>query len=501
MRNPPPEEIAKWPSPNYDDPDFQGNSIFVVCIAMISLSVILVAMRIYVRWRILHNMGLDDWLILISLLPAIGLTTSTLTGIRYGWGYHIWDNKPEWTSPSLQMSWTSQLLFVIAAVVSKLSMCWSFQRLSDSPKFSHILLISKSFILIWGIAFTFTTIFKCMPVHAYWGDVHTRSNFCVNESISLMVASVTNIVTDFWVTLLPIPILWRLRLPFRQRIILIVLMSLGLVACAAGIARVHYLEYTLFKTYDVTWEGYTIWLWTAVEIDLGIICCSIPPLRPLIRRHFPRILDTNESFGMATSFPGDSSDRDEDEERAGKITVPNPVKPHFTFDHKTPNSAASGGYHNTNNYDQKPNPMPRKEVSLSPISSPAHTTTRSSSNRFSPPPPSRHHPDDPHLSSPVPYSSLRSSAGSSYTMTPLIPHSSPALRYPASPVLSPTMTNESRRSGSVKYGGAFRGEMGWDERDGDGYGDGEGGRAGMRSYMAGRVYVPPGHRRQNHSGG
>jgi len=44
--------------------------------------------------------------------------------------------------------------------------------------------------------------------------------------------------------------------------------------------RVYYLHGTLEATYDITWEGY-IFLWTAVEVELGVTTSSLPPLLQL----------------------------------------------------------------------------------------------------------------------------------------------------------------------------------------------------------------------------
>jgi len=68
MRNPDPSIIAAWPKPNYVNPESQGHSFLVVGITMITICAIVVAMRIYVRWKILHNMGTDDWLVVVSLV-------------------------------------------------------------------------------------------------------------------------------------------------------------------------------------------------------------------------------------------------------------------------------------------------------------------------------------------------------------------------------------------------------------------------------------------------
>lgn len=101
MRNPPTQQWLDWPPRNLINPEKQGLSLEIVGITMLALSVICVALRLYVRVGILHNAGRDDWLVLVSLVPAIGMTSSTLLGTRYGWGMHIYDSDPLWFKPSL----------------------------------------------------------------------------------------------------------------------------------------------------------------------------------------------------------------------------------------------------------------------------------------------------------------------------------------------------------------------------------------------------------------
>lgn len=187
-------------------------------------------------------------------------------------------------------SWISQLLFVFAVTISKLSIVWSYARLSPSKVFKYTLFASGGFIILYGISFALAVVLRCNPINSYWASDPNHRAGCFEENGPLIISSAINIFTDIWLVVLPIPILWKLHLPSRQRVILIILMSLGILVCVAGIVRIYYLIETLLQTYDVTWEGYTVWLWTSVEIQLGIITTSVPPLRPLIRLYFPNIL-------------------------------------------------------------------------------------------------------------------------------------------------------------------------------------------------------------------
>jgi hypothetical protein len=119
------------------------------------------------------------------------------------------------------------------------------------------------------------------PISSYW-KLKSDHRDCIPEGPPLIVQSTLNVVTDFMIYALPIPTLFSLSLPWSQRIGLVVLFSVGGVIVVAGSFRAYWIHYTLFETYDATWEGYQIWVWTAVETNVGVICGCIPALKPLL---------------------------------------------------------------------------------------------------------------------------------------------------------------------------------------------------------------------------
>lgn len=105
---------------------------------------------------------------------------------------------------------------------------------------------------------------------------------CIPEGPPLVVQTIVNVVTDFMIYALPIPTLFSLTLPMIQRVGLVVLFSVGGIIVVAGSFRAYWVHYVLFETYDATWYGYEIWLWTAIETNVGVICGCIPALKPLL---------------------------------------------------------------------------------------------------------------------------------------------------------------------------------------------------------------------------
>jgi hypothetical protein len=88
---------------------------------------------------------------------------------------------------------------------------------------------------------------------------------------------------DFFAWVLPLPTFYNTRLPLAQRLALVTLFSFGLVAVIASCVRIYWAHYILQETYDVTWYGFQLWLWMAVEVQLGLICGCVPWLKSLFK--------------------------------------------------------------------------------------------------------------------------------------------------------------------------------------------------------------------------
>jgi len=66
---PPLDQWAKWPVPNYDNPSTQPKHVLIAACVLAPITVSLVFVRLWVRLR-QKNTGLDDWLMLASLVCA-----------------------------------------------------------------------------------------------------------------------------------------------------------------------------------------------------------------------------------------------------------------------------------------------------------------------------------------------------------------------------------------------------------------------------------------------
>lgn len=70
---------------------------------------------------------------------------------------------------------------------------------------------------------------ECRPLQDYWETMQYNPSNCIDQNASTFSFSITNLATDLMVLVLPMRVLWMLKLPIRERLVLITLMSIGIL--------------------------------------------------------------------------------------------------------------------------------------------------------------------------------------------------------------------------------------------------------------------------------
>ena len=120
----------------------------------------------------------------------------------------------------------------------------------------------------------------------------------------MLNASIVNVILEFLTMLVPVPIIWQLTLPKRQRLAVIAIFGLGSVVCAAGALKTNYVQTGIGESYDEQWDVYPLWILTAVEADVGLICASAPALKPLVVRYLPHVFGPQSTWLSRHSVRG-----------------------------------------------------------------------------------------------------------------------------------------------------------------------------------------------------
>ncbi|KAF2869654.1 hypothetical protein BDV95DRAFT_608491 [Massariosphaeria phaeospora] len=283
MRFPSPDIRKTWPAPNYNDPVTRGPGLMIVELTLLPIALVCVILRLWIRIGWLHKSWWDDWLMVVAMIWSCGTTALVIMATQmYGWNLHVWDMKIPQMEAGRKASMAGQTLFVLASSFVKMSILVSYFRIAPAKSlFRKLVWVTFGIVFAAFIVFLIALWVQCVPISSYWTLLADHRD-CIPEGPPLVVQATLNVVTDFMIYALPIPTLFSLNLPMSQRIGLAVLFSVGGVIVVAGSFRAYWVHFVLFRTYDVTWEGFQIWVWTAVETNVGVICGCIPALKPLL---------------------------------------------------------------------------------------------------------------------------------------------------------------------------------------------------------------------------
>jgi len=177
----------------------------------------------------------------------------------------------------------AKILFSLASFFTRQSLlCFYYRLVSDSGmrKFRLAIHISTVFNISIVITFVFLCVFLCTPIRAYW--IFPPTGRCLDEGKVTLAGGAINCVADLLITTLPIPMVMRLKMRLRQRLVVSFLLGLGFIVTIAGIVRTYFIWMAFMDSYDETWYSYPLWIAAAVEVDLALITACAPSLKPLI---------------------------------------------------------------------------------------------------------------------------------------------------------------------------------------------------------------------------
>ena len=203
--------------------------------------------------------------------------------------------------------------------------------------------ITLAIVNVAGVVLTFLNAFQCSPVSAAYDPTSTNDNSTCISIVTLYLCSApVNIITDLAILVLPIPVLTGMRLPQRQKTVLVVTFALGIFVTIVDVVRIYYLQqaaddqviaHTRLGTgTDFAYNASIALMWSAVEVNVGIICACIPTLKPLIKRILPSMITDRTRTGSNTDKGASMSSqvRDDSNEvphRMESIEVPTGVQP------------------------------------------------------------------------------------------------------------------------------------------------------------------------------
>ncbi|KAL4955941.1 hypothetical protein BDW69DRAFT_182117 [Aspergillus filifer] len=224
----PAQEPPLGVEPNFVNPPTLAPTVITMEVVFVFLMLCAVAVRVYTRTRIQKSWGWDD---LMCMLAVIGSLASMGIILRWidalYWGRHMWDIPVAiWLDESNVRLLSVATTYPWTACFAKLSLLLLYRRLFP---YSRLRFFIWGGIIVVGalygmfIIMSFVSPAVCVSFHA------GVTPFCsfVHTVVNLWQSSV-NVVTDFYLVILPIPRVLRLQVSTRRKVGLVITFASGL---------------------------------------------------------------------------------------------------------------------------------------------------------------------------------------------------------------------------------------------------------------------------------
>lgn len=127
------------------------------------------------------------------------------------------------------MSYVFQIVYACALTTIKLSIllfyCRLFPKQSTSKRWRNCVYAMAVFFICYFISATTVVIFQCRPISFTW--MRKGNGKCINGLPFIYFSQSLQVLTDILILTLPIPVIWRLRLPRSKKIGVLGIFLLG----------------------------------------------------------------------------------------------------------------------------------------------------------------------------------------------------------------------------------------------------------------------------------
>lgn len=93
-----------------------------------------------------------------------------------------------------------------------------------------------------GFALTLLNVFQCRPLSAVFLSTVPSYAHCTDILTLYLSSSPVNITTDLAILFLPMPILTQMRLPYKQKVILVITFGFGFFVAVIDVIRIAFLQ-------------------------------------------------------------------------------------------------------------------------------------------------------------------------------------------------------------------------------------------------------------------
>lgn len=170
---------------------------------------------------------------------------------------------------------------------------------------------------------------------------------------------------DVWILVLPCRLIFTIPRPTREKIAVYMIFGLGAFSTLCAIIRFHFLVVALTSK-DPNYDALGIAVASIIEINIGIVCASMPTLRPLLTKATRNLAKPASSAHMTET----SVDSTRKRKRRGLLSVKEMFITLGTMTAGSFKTSKDAPYDEESRYDIPPPVPPKDEKCVPKISYP-----------------------------------------------------------------------------------------------------------------------------------
>ncbi|KAL3472491.1 hypothetical protein BJX99DRAFT_272903 [Aspergillus californicus] len=257
------------------------HKIFIgIAVMMTFLSTVFASLRIASQ-LVSIKLKWDDWLCVGAVICAYGdLVCIVLVATVAQDGHHVQQYDHATLAKRMQILLANNVIYNTAISLVRASILLFYRRIfMNSTPFTYATLVMGALIVGFWLSTFFSLIFTYSPAEAQWMPwmPHTK----ISTSAYWLTTGILNILYEVIILSMPQPLIWRMNMTFRRRVLVSFVFALGGFVCLTSIVRVYAI--TGVDEADPTYTLFMPDLLTTTELNMSIICACLPMLPNLVK--------------------------------------------------------------------------------------------------------------------------------------------------------------------------------------------------------------------------
>ena len=190
----------------------------------LTISTLVVWIRIYVSGFVLKPLKWDDALVLFSWIGMIGYAALTFVTLHYGTFNDIWNLEMDTYRQWVKLVNAGEIMYSVIILAAKLSILLLYLRVFVPARSQKTwVYYAIIFVIIFNIVFytiaTFIRAFSCTPRAKIWDP--NLPGTCINHYDIYTIVIVNaglNVISDVFMILIPMSVIWKLHISRKRKI-------------------------------------------------------------------------------------------------------------------------------------------------------------------------------------------------------------------------------------------------------------------------------------------